>query len=40
MMSRKAEVVRNTKETQIRIALDLDGSGESRVSTLMTAPHS
>jgi imidazoleglycerol-phosphate dehydratase len=33
MMSRKAEVVRNTKETQIRIALDLDGSGESSVST-------
>src|SRR5258708_21575005 len=33
MMSRKAEVVRNTKETQIRIALDLDGSGESKVST-------
>ncbi len=25
-MSRKAEVVRNTKETQIRIALDLDGA--------------
>jgi imidazoleglycerol-phosphate dehydratase len=32
-MSRKAEVVRNTKETQIRIVLDLDGSGESNVST-------
>ena len=32
-MSRKAEVVRNTKETQIRIVLDLDGSGESKVST-------
>jgi imidazoleglycerol-phosphate dehydratase len=30
---RRAEVVRNTKETQIRIVLDLDGSGESRVST-------
>ena len=33
MMSRTAEVVRNTKETQIRIVLDLDGSGESKVST-------
>src|ERR1700749_143270 len=32
-MGRKAEVVRNTKETQIRIVLDLDGSGESKVST-------
>ena len=32
-MSRTAEVVRNTKETQIRIVLDLDGSGESKVST-------
>ena len=32
-MSRKAEIVRNTKETQIRIVLDLDGSGESKVST-------
>src|ERR1700712_5791861 len=32
-MSRTAEVVRNTKETQIRIVLDLDGTGESTVST-------
>ena len=32
-MSRTAEVVRNTRETQIRIVLDLDGSGESKVST-------
>ena len=32
-MTRKAEVVRNTKETQIRIVLDLDGTGESKVST-------
>jgi imidazoleglycerol-phosphate dehydratase len=32
-MSRTAEVVRNTKETQIRIVLDLDGSGESKVTT-------
>src|SRR6188768_2542405 len=32
-MSRKAEVVRNTKETQIRVAVDLDGTGVSRVST-------
>jgi imidazoleglycerol-phosphate dehydratase len=32
-MARTAEVVRNTKETQIRIVLDLDGTGESKVST-------
>jgi len=32
-MSRKAEVVRNTKETQIRVAVDLDGSGVSKIST-------
>ena len=32
-MSRKAEVVRNTKETQIRIAVDLDGTGLSQVAT-------
>ena len=32
-MSRKAEVVRNTKETQIRVAVDLDGTGVSEIST-------
>ena len=32
-MARTAEVVRNTKETQIRIAVDLDGTGVSKVST-------
>jgi imidazoleglycerol-phosphate dehydratase len=32
-MSRKAEVVRNTKETQIRVAVDLDGTGVAKVST-------
>jgi len=32
-MSRKADVSRNTKETQIRVAVDLDGTGASRVST-------
>src|SRR6201999_2144815 len=31
--TRKAEVVRNTKETQIRVALDVDGAGVSKVST-------
>jgi imidazoleglycerol-phosphate dehydratase len=30
---RSAEVVRNTKETQIRIKLDLDGQGAARLST-------
>jgi imidazoleglycerol-phosphate dehydratase len=32
-MSRKAEVVRNTKETQIRVAVDLDGTGVVKAST-------
>ncbi|MCL6455983.1 MAG: imidazoleglycerol-phosphate dehydratase, partial [Ralstonia pickettii] len=27
-MSRRAEVTRNTSETQIRVALDLDGTGK------------
>ena len=31
--ARTAEVVRNTKETQIRIAVDLDGSGVAKVAT-------
>jgi imidazoleglycerol-phosphate dehydratase len=30
---RKAEVVRNTKETQIRVKLDLDGRGVGRFAT-------
>ena len=30
---RKAEVVRNTKETQIRVRLDLDGRGAARLAT-------
>jgi imidazoleglycerol-phosphate dehydratase len=30
---RNAEVVRNTKETQIRVRLDLDGRGVARLST-------
>ena len=32
-MSRTAEVVRNTKETQIRVRLDVDGTGTSEIST-------
>jgi len=32
-MSRQAEVVRDTKETQIRVRVDLDGSGASKVAT-------
>jgi len=31
--SRRAEVVRNTRETQIRVAVDLDGSGRSELAT-------
>jgi imidazoleglycerol-phosphate dehydratase len=32
-MSRTAELTRKTKETQVRVAVDLDGTGASRVST-------
>lgn len=32
-MARTAEVTRSTKETTIRIVLDLDGTGQGRVST-------
>ena len=32
-MTRRAEVERNTKETRIRVELDLDGSGTYRVRT-------
>ena len=32
-MSRAAEVVRETKETQIRVRIDLDGSGRVKAST-------
>lgn len=33
MKARKATIVRQTKETQIRLTLNLDGRGTSRVST-------
>jgi imidazoleglycerol-phosphate dehydratase len=32
-MNRTAEISRNTKETQVRVAVDLDGTGAARVST-------
>jgi imidazoleglycerol-phosphate dehydratase len=32
-MRRTADISRNTKETQVRVAVDLDGTGEARVST-------
>jgi imidazoleglycerol-phosphate dehydratase len=35
MTSRQAEVVRNTKETQIRAAINLDGTGEGKLNTGM-----
>ena len=31
--ARKAEVIRETKETRIRVTLDVDGSGKSTIST-------
>jgi imidazoleglycerol-phosphate dehydratase len=33
MSNRTAEVVRNTTETQIRVVVDLDGSGRSQLAT-------
>lgn len=35
MASRSAEVVRNTKETRIRVAINLDGSGVGKLNTGM-----
>ena len=32
-MAREAEIIRNTQETQIRVRLNLDGSGQYKVST-------
>jgi imidazoleglycerol-phosphate dehydratase len=32
-MSRKAEIKRKTKETDVHVALDLDGTGASRINT-------
>jgi imidazoleglycerol-phosphate dehydratase len=32
-MNRKGEIVRNTKETQIRVAVDLDGTGACAINT-------
>ncbi|MGH9844595.1 MAG: imidazoleglycerol-phosphate dehydratase HisB [Blastocatellia bacterium] len=32
-MTRRSEIKRKTKETDIRVAIELDGAGESRVST-------
>ncbi|MDQ2778149.1 MAG: imidazoleglycerol-phosphate dehydratase HisB [Pseudomonadota bacterium] len=32
-MNRTADITRNTKETQIRVQLDLDGSGASQLAT-------
>lgn len=34
-MSRRAEVVRETKETRVRVAVDLDGTGAATVATPM-----
>jgi imidazoleglycerol-phosphate dehydratase len=32
-MSRRAEIARDTKETKIRVAVDLDGTGVSKITT-------
>jgi imidazoleglycerol-phosphate dehydratase len=32
-MTRTADITRNTKETQIRVALNLDGSGQAQLAT-------
>jgi imidazoleglycerol-phosphate dehydratase len=31
--ARKAEVVRNTGETQIRVAINMDGTGQQKLAT-------
>ena len=33
MSSRSAEVVRNTAETQVRVRIDLDGTGRQKLAT-------
>jgi imidazoleglycerol-phosphate dehydratase len=33
MTARRAEVVRNTTETQVRVVVDLDGSGKAQLAT-------
>ena len=33
LAARRAEVRRDTKETRIRVALDLDGSGAAKLAT-------
>lgn len=35
MTARRAEVVRNTNETQIRVAINLDGTGQGKLNTGM-----
>lgn len=32
-MARTAEIIRNTNETQIRVAIDLDGTGQQKLNT-------
>ena len=32
-MARTASIVRETKETQIKVSIDLDGTGKSTIST-------
>jgi imidazoleglycerol-phosphate dehydratase len=32
-MTRTAEIIRNTNETQIRVAIDLDGTGKQKLNT-------
>ena len=35
MKKRQADITRNTKETQIRLSLGLDGTGKSKISTTL-----
>jgi imidazoleglycerol-phosphate dehydratase len=35
-MTRTAEITRNTSETQIRVALNLDGTGRQKLNTCST----
>ncbi len=37
-MKRAAEIVRNTRETQIRVRVDLDGTGAGKFATGIPDP--
>ena len=38
-MSRSASIERNTKETDIRVTLELDGTGQAELDTAVSYTH-